>query len=142
MLNHAELPSSATAEDVLSHLRDSFLPIEDYNYQHDRPSHAWAKGAASSIDTKALHKLLMQLCTETERALKTEPMVLHFDSTPAYVMGDLHGNYKDLMNVRRSSVLSHSFSLLSTPPPPSLQTPSGSSVSSSVPRVWCASGTT
>lgn len=97
MLNNAETPSSATAEEVLAHLHDSFLPIPEFAYQKDKPSHAWEKGA---IDNKSLHKLLMRLCAETEKMLRSEPMVLQFDGNPAYVMGDLHGNYKDLMQAR------------------------------------------
>lgn len=96
MLHNAELPPSATAEEVLTLLRDSFNPIAEFAYQHNKPSHAWAKGA---IETKALHRLLMELCKETERILHTEPMLLHFDANPAYVLGDVHGNYKDLMQV-------------------------------------------
>lgn len=96
MLHNAELPTSATAEEMLQLLQDAFLPIPEFNYQRDKPSHAWIKGA---IDNKALHKLLMHLCAETERVMRSEPMLMQFDSTPAYVMGDLHGNYKDLMQV-------------------------------------------
>ena len=96
MLNNAELPSSATAEAVLGHLRDSFHPIPEFAYHRDKPSHAWDK---DGIDPKSWFKLLMELCSETEKLLRSEPMVLQFDSNPAYVMGDLHGNYKDLMQV-------------------------------------------
>lgn len=40
--------------------------------------------------------ILKLLLLQVKELLEAEPMLLEFDASPAYVLGDIHGNYKDL----------------------------------------------
>ena len=86
-------PSQGIAGLVLQLLADHFLPLSDYNYTPATPSHCWSSTEAhQEFLTNA--KILFQ---KLESLLGTEKTLVNVKS-PAYVLGDFHGNYKDLLH--------------------------------------------
>ena len=79
---------SQTALKVLHLLKEFFVEVPGYKYELGAISHKWAK-------VKGLEpKVLRALAGECERVMAAEPTLLRIDP-PVYVIGDLHGNFKD-----------------------------------------------
>eukprot|EP00049_Salpingoeca_infusionum_P006850 m.111825 g.111825 ORF g.111825 m.111825 type:complete len:613 (-) comp13464_c0_seq2:1399-3237(-) len=73
-----------------------FLPVvQPYHYETAKPSHWWAMDEAGTNYLAELLSILPALCAAAQRTLQTDDMLLDV-SSPAYVLGDLHGNYRDL----------------------------------------------
>eukprot|EP01125_Pyxidicula_operculata_P012266 TRINITY_DN4026_c0_g1_i1.p1 TRINITY_DN4026_c0_g1~~TRINITY_DN4026_c0_g1_i1.p1 ORF type:complete len:369 (+),score=71.27 TRINITY_DN4026_c0_g1_i1:39-1145(+) len=81
--------SSQTGHEMWSLLRSHFKCVEDPS--PDLPTHEWSSDAHK---TKFI-KLLEPLCVSTIEFLKKDKMLLEIP-TPAYILGDLHGSYRDL----------------------------------------------
>eukprot|EP00055_Hartaetosiga_balthica_P004796 m.13111 g.13111 ORF g.13111 m.13111 type:complete len:579 (+) comp4110_c0_seq1:320-2056(+) len=72
------------------------LPVvQNYSYQAFSHSHVWCKDAANHDYLKEFFSLLPALCAAAIRVLKQDDMVLDLQA-PCYVLGDLHGNLRDL----------------------------------------------
>ena len=78
-------------------LSQSFQEVPHYNYEPGSHSHEWSTKSA----IKAFQQKLIPLCQAVGKVLKADEMVVKIKS-PSYVLGDLHGNYKDLMFFRKS----------------------------------------
>ena len=78
---------------ILELLLKHFIPIQGFNYEAKKPSHQWnSKEARLEFIEK-----LPQLFSKVASIMDTEPTCLQIRS-PAYVLGDIHGNYKDLIH--------------------------------------------
>jgi len=94
-LQSQEKSQNSNARKILRLLREHFNSIDDYTYEQGNPSHKWS----DSVNKLEL-RYLTQLFDDVITVLKTEPTLLEIES-PAYVIGDLHGNYEDLMKFAR-----------------------------------------
>ncbi|KAI3378771.1 hypothetical protein SNEBB_010406 [Seison nebaliae] len=56
-----------------------------------KKAYEWGK-----VDKTAMAKCLLTLCKDVTKVFKAEPRVLRVNA-PAYVLGDLHGNFHDLL---------------------------------------------
>lgn len=84
----AAAKESQTALKVLHLLKEFFVEIPGYKYELGAVSHKWGK-------VRGLEpKLLRTLAGECERVMAAEPTLLRLEP-PVYVIGDLHGNFKD-----------------------------------------------
>lgn len=92
-----ETEEHSLARRCLHLLATSFTPREDYDYDPSEASHEWA----SKKDIKEFQALLAPLCVAAKKDLEKDDMILSLPA-PCYVLGDLHGNYKDLMFFKRS----------------------------------------
>ena len=79
---------SPVARKVLHLLKEFFVEIKSYRYEVGRNSNKWngVRGIAGS-DLEAI-------AAECGRVMGAEPTLLRIDP-PVYVIGDLHGNFKD-----------------------------------------------
>ena len=78
---------------MLRMLKNSFKAIQEhYDYQFSKPSHQWD----SEENKHQFVQLFYSLLEPVEQLLKKEATIIKL-SAPTYVLGDLHGNYKDLM---------------------------------------------
>jgi Ca2+-binding EF-hand superfamily protein len=85
----------AAAQRVRSALATRFLPVSKFKYESMRPSHQWKDGRPLPVAD------LLALCDAVTAVLAAEPSLLELQS-PCFVLGDLHGNYKDLSFFERS----------------------------------------
>ncbi|EDQ85165.1 uncharacterized protein MONBRDRAFT_34386 [Monosiga brevicollis MX1] len=84
-----------TALEVLAAL-EYFLPVvSDFEYEHGRASHVWTKSEDGRVWLNTFLDLLPSLCDVAMRQLAADEVLLELES-PTYVLGDLHGNYRDL----------------------------------------------
>ena len=97
-------PKNAIARTVLQMLHENFHPVPNFNYQPGNPSHRWD-------DDPIPVDLLKELISNAVYYFAQEPTVLELglkcfsfwyhsfirSDQPVYVIGDLHGNYADLM---------------------------------------------
>lgn len=90
MLHKKALNKVDVATRVLDLLRENFLTIEQYNYEWDQPSHEWIANKLQFLE------LAEPLCKQVKEILMNEPILVAATS-PSYILGDLHANYKDLM---------------------------------------------
>eukprot|EP01096_Ripella_sp_DP13-Kostka_P013958 TRINITY_DN617_c1_g1_i1.p1 TRINITY_DN617_c1_g1~~TRINITY_DN617_c1_g1_i1.p1 ORF type:complete len:533 (+),score=182.46 TRINITY_DN617_c1_g1_i1:26-1600(+) len=90
-------PEQKIAREILTLLKHEFLPVEDFSYGKKEASHLWQSKTAS----RKFRSKLQAMLEASKEALKADPMVLELPS-PCYVLGDLHGNYKDLQFFSRS----------------------------------------
>jgi len=90
-------PEIQNAKAVLALLARAFTEIEGYDYSVQAPSHKWK----SKKDLKEFQELLSPLCKAAKEVLEKDKMLVKLTS-PCYVLGDLHGNYKDLQFFRSS----------------------------------------
>lgn len=79
---------SECALKILHLLKECFVEIGSYKYEVGLPSHKWVKVAG--LDTK----LLLQLASDSAQVIKEDPTLVRLEP-PVYVVGDLHGNFKD-----------------------------------------------
>ena len=77
------------AQNVMNYLIQGFIPVKDYNYEWDEPSHVWQKNQQDFL------QLCVPLCQQLTKVMSEDPVLLSL-SSPSYVLGDVHGNYKDL----------------------------------------------
>jgi len=85
------------ARRVLSVLNKHFKEVAKYAYEPGAHSHEWSTKAALGDFEKELSTL-----TKYASALfQKDDMIVRLKS-PCYVLGDLHGNYKDLMFFKKS----------------------------------------
>eukprot|EP00056_Hartaetosiga_gracilis_P007744 m.111762 g.111762 ORF g.111762 m.111762 type:complete len:579 (-) comp12769_c0_seq2:26-1762(-) len=72
------------------------LPVvQNYTYQAYSNSHVWCTDPQNHQFEKEFFSLLPALCAAAIRSLKQDDMVLDL-AAPCYVLGDLHGNLRDL----------------------------------------------
>lgn len=83
--------SNICSSQILQLLEKDFVPIPSYNYQRSTSSHQWR----SEESRQEFAACLIELCREAIEILQNESTLLRL-SSPTYVLGDLHGNYKDL----------------------------------------------
>uniref|UniRef100_A0A6B2L7R6 Serine/threonine-protein phosphatase n=1 Tax=Arcella intermedia TaxID=1963864 RepID=A0A6B2L7R6_9EUKA len=81
----------AVAKFVLHQLTTFFKPDPSYNNTYGPPSHRWI----DETQKKSFFNNLPMLCDAALKTLRMDPMLLQLKD-PAYVLGDLHGSYKDL----------------------------------------------
>ena len=93
--NNVKTPNNAIATNMLNYLQNGFAPNKEYNYEWDEPSHVWHKHQQDFLS------LCVPLCTEVKRLLAEDAILLTLQS-PAYVLGDVHGNFKDLQFFAKS----------------------------------------
>ncbi|KAH3744389.1 serine/threonine-protein phosphatase [Pelomyxa schiedti] len=87
----AETPGKIAAREIIAKLQTKFVEVTNYNYEQFRPSHRW------DPPTECLTvQQIIAVIDETIAILQTEPTLLRH-KPPIYVLGDLHGNYKDLV---------------------------------------------
>jgi len=84
--------SERMASKVLHLLQAYFTAKTSYSYQASKPSHVWS----SKKRHKEFMRLVGPLCSAVVPVLARDATLVSLDS-PVYVLGDLHGNYKDLM---------------------------------------------
>jgi hypothetical protein len=90
MLHKKKLGKVDVPTTVLDILRDCFIMLEQYNYEWDQPSHEWVSNKLQFLE------LIEPLCKLVKEILQKEP-ILVATTSPSYILGDLHANYKDLM---------------------------------------------
>lgn len=90
-----ERQPSPTARKVLHLLKDFFVEIKSYRYEVGRNSNKWngVRGIAGAD--------LARIAAEAQSIMAAEPTLLRLDP-PVYVIGDLHGNYKDFSYFAKS----------------------------------------
>jgi len=85
---HTGRPQSEAAAKIHRLLKDHFMEIPTYRYEVGMPSHKW--NGVVGLDAR----LLLSVADECMKIMAKEPTLLRLDP-PVYVIGDLHGNYKD-----------------------------------------------
>ncbi len=90
MLHKKQLTKVDVPTRLLDLLRENFVMIEQYNYEWDQPSHEWIANKLQFLE------LAEPLCKLVKDILTKEPILVAATS-PSYILGDLHANYKDLM---------------------------------------------
>ena len=78
---------------ILDLLKKHFVPIPDYTYAENMPSHQWNNEQALSEFITKLPILFEKVST----IVSLDRTLLRLKQ-PAYVLGDIHGNYKDLLH--------------------------------------------
>lgn len=87
--------SKEVALEVL-HSLEYFLPIfQSYHYHGNLPSHHWATDDQGTSYQANFYANLLGLCDAAKEVLVRDDMVVELES-PTYVLGDLHGNFRDL----------------------------------------------
>jgi len=79
---------SEAAFRIHSLLKQYFVEIPTYHYEVGMPSHKW--NGVMGLDAR----LLFTVADECMKIMAKEPTLLRLEP-PVYVIGDLHGNYKD-----------------------------------------------
>jgi len=90
-------PEVKLAKKVLGLLAKSFVEVEGYDYEPKSASHKWK----TKKNIKEFQDLLIPLTEAATKVLKEDTMLVKLQS-PTYVLGDLHGNYKDLQFFKKS----------------------------------------
>jgi diadenosine tetraphosphatase ApaH/serine/threonine PP2A family protein phosphatase len=90
MLHKKKLGKVDVPTTVIDILRDCFVMLEQYNYEWDQPSHEWVSNKLQFLE------LIEPLCKMVKEILMKEP-ILVATTSPSYILGDLHANFKDLM---------------------------------------------
>lgn len=73
-----------------------FLPtVVPYHYETAKPSHVWATDERHTNYMREMFTLLPALCAAATQALQNDDMLVKLEA-PCYVLGDLHGNFRDL----------------------------------------------
>lgn len=85
---HTGRPHSDAALKIHKFLKEHFLEIPTYRYEVGMPSHKW--NGMVGLDAR----LLSTVADECRKIMESEPTLLRLEP-PVYVIGDLHGNYKD-----------------------------------------------
>lgn len=77
--------------EMLTGLRYFERTIKGSNEKASKEAFDWGK-----VDKSALARCLLSLCHQVELLLREEPRLLRL-SSPTYILGDLHGNFHDLV---------------------------------------------
>jgi len=85
---HTGRPQSDVACKIHQLLKQNFVEIPTYHYEVGMPSHKW--NGVVGLDSR----LLFTVADECAKIMAKEPTLLRLEP-PVYVIGDLHGNYKD-----------------------------------------------
>jgi len=85
---HTGRPKSEAAVKIHRLLKEHFVEIPTYRYEVGMPSHKW--NGVMGLDAR----LLFTVADECMKIMAKEPTLLRLEP-PVYVIGDLHGNYKD-----------------------------------------------
>lgn len=101
LLNAPDLSSVAECgATVLRLLERHFRELPGpFAYKGQQPSHEWDR--TSAVAKGLPTKLLARLCLEACQLLQHEPALVR-PAEPCYVLGDLHGNYRDLQIFARA----------------------------------------
>jgi len=88
-------PRSEAAYRIHELLKKNFVEIPTYRYEVGMPSHKW--NGVMGLDAR----LLFTIADECMKIMAKEPTLLRLEP-PVYVIGDLHGNFKDFAYFAKS----------------------------------------
>ena len=87
----------SSPHEMLHLLRFFEQPLDADPNDAGKPKEAYSWG---SVDPTHLSVCIMKLCQEVYKLLYREPRLVHLPS-PSYILGDLHGNYQDLVSFEK-----------------------------------------
>lgn len=91
VLNTVIVPQKSRSHEMLSGLRYFEHTLKDNGRGHPKSPFSWG-----AVDMVSVAKCFMELCARASDVFSNEARLLEIAS-PCYVLGDLHGNFHDLV---------------------------------------------